>query len=100
MKRSATILAASALWPASTILAAAKTGALGQLEARFGDQNCLGSPACLSTPLAVCRDKILWSTGKVVQLRGECQISWSPLPWRTNTQPASFSSRITSGVKL
>ena len=39
------------------------------------DQNRFGSPACFSTPLAVCWDKILWSTGKVVPLRGECQMS-------------------------
>jgi hypothetical protein len=27
------------------------------------NQNCLAMPACFSTALAVCRDRIFWSTG-------------------------------------
>ena len=38
-------------------------------------QNCLGMPACFKTPLAVWRDRILWSTGKYRWEIGLYQIS-------------------------
>lgn len=38
-------------------------------------QNCFSSPACFSTPLAVCRDLMLLSTGKLRLVTGLYQIS-------------------------
>jgi len=43
------------------------------------DQNLLAVPACLRTPLAVCRDLIWSSTGNRLPL-GLFHISWSPRP--------------------
>src|SRR5208283_1115992 len=45
-------------------------------------QYCFAIPACLSTELAVCRDRIFPSTGKRRCVIGLYQISWSPLPGR------------------
>lgn len=66
----------------------------------FGDrlQNRFGSPACLSTMFAQCRDLILPSTGNRWPVTGLNQMSWSPFPCRSKRQPASRKMRFNSGV--
>jgi hypothetical protein len=61
-------------------------------------QKCLPIPACFSTALAVWRDLISPSTTKLRSVRGLNQISWSPLPCRSNRQPWARSSFLSSGV--
>jgi hypothetical protein len=63
------------------------------------DQNFFGIPACFKTAFAVWRDLILLSTGKRVLVMGLDQISWSPLPARSNRQPAASNRRLSSGEK-
>jgi hypothetical protein len=62
-------------------------------------QNCAATPACLRTALAVWRDLIWPSTTKRRCVMGLNQISWSPLPWRSNRQPWAASSFLSCGVK-
>ena len=51
-------------------------------------QKCFFKPACESISLAVCRFLVVLGTTTFFWLIGENQISWLPLPCRTNLQPA------------
>lgn len=57
-------------------------GHAGSLQIR-ASQNCFAIPACLSTALAVCLDRMFPSTGKRRCVIGLYQIWWSPLPGRS-----------------
>jgi len=46
-------------------------------------------PLCFRIAFAVCLDFIFPSTVKLLLFIGLCQISWSPLPWRTRKHPFS-----------
>jgi hypothetical protein len=62
-------------------------------------RNAFGRPACLRTPFAVSRDLIFLSAGKRRSVTGLYQISWSPLPGRSNRQPACDSKIRSLGPK-
>ena len=59
-------------------------------------QNAFANPASFKIWLAMCR-LFVRGTAKVFPVAGLNQISWLPLPGRTNRHPASRRRRSSSG---
>lgn len=74
-----------------------RNGHAGSLQMR-ASQNCFAIPACLSTALAVCLERIFPSTGKRRCVIGLYRISWSPLPGRSKSHRCARRISFTLGV--